>query len=293
MLLAAKLVIALTEPLVFLALLVGFGLVLARFGRVVLARVAFGVAIVLYVAIGLTPLPEWMMRTLEDRFPAQALALDAVAGVIVLGGGTGDGLVAAERDTYLLGSAAERLTTAVGLHRRAPELPILFAGYHGALVVRGLSEGEVTRRFLLDLGLQPADFLFEERSRNTFENARESRALLAPLDGRPWLLVTSAFHMPRAVAAFRAEGFEVVPHPVDYRARRPADTWLAPSMSARFELFRLALREAVGLVSYRLLGRSDQLWPEPWPKARGDGAERRPRLASWAVGQATESRLGP
>ena len=261
--LLAKLVIALTEPLVLLAVLIGLGLILHRFGRRRMARLCLGAAGVGYVAIALTPLPEWAMRTLEDRLPAPAVDPAATAGAIVLGGATTNPRLAEERGTYLLGDAAERLTAAAGLRVRHPDLPIVFSGYHGSVRARGWPEGEITRRLLADLGLDPATFLFEERSRNTFENARYSYEWLQP-DGRaPWLLVTSAFHMPRSVAAFRAAGFEVVPYPVDYRALRPAETWWEPSVAGRFELFRLASREALGLVAYRLLGRTDRLWPEP------------------------------
>ena len=261
--LLAKLVIGLTDPLVVLGLLVGVGLVLAWAGRRYLARVSLGAAVVVYVVIGLTPLPDWMMRTLEDRFPAAPVDLGAVAGAIVLGGSTGDARVAQERDTYLLSDAAERLTAALGLHREHPSLVIVFSGHHGGVRARGFSEGQMIRRLLSELGLDEADFLFEERSRNTFENARYSYELIEADEDIPWLLVTSAFHMPRSVAVFRSVGFEVVPYPVDYRARPPLATILEPNVSGRFDLFRVALRELLGLAAYRALGRTDTLWPAP------------------------------
>lgn len=263
--LLAKLLAMLAEPLVLLGLLAALAFLAARLGWRLAARAFALTALGVYLVIGFTPLPELMVRTLEDRFPPVAVDLDEIAGVIVLGGSTGSGVLAEERDTYLLGEAAERLTAGLGLAVARPSLPVLFSGYHGTLRAEGFSEGEMIRRVLRDLGFEPERFLFEERSRNTFENAVLSHALVGGDDQRPWLLVTSAFHMPRSVAAFRKAGFDVVPHPVDFRARLPAATWLEISPAGRFDLFRTASKEFLGLVAYRLLGRTDTIWPAPAP----------------------------
>ncbi|TVQ34776.1 MAG: YdcF family protein [Geminicoccaceae bacterium] len=258
----AKLVIALTDPLAVLGLLVLGFVVLTAIGWRRLARASLGLAIAFYLVVGFTPLADAMLRSLEDRFPPEPIDLAEVAGAVVLGGSTGNARLAEERGTYLLGNAAERLTAAIGLHVQDPDLPIVFSGYHGTVRARGLAEGEMTRMLLGELGFDPRDFLFEERSRNTFENAVYSFDLVGA-QGQPWLLVTSAFHMPRSVAAFRAAGFDVVPHPVDFRALHPRDTWRGVDLAGRFDRFRTASREFIGLVSYRALGRTDSVWPAP------------------------------
>jgi uncharacterized SAM-binding protein YcdF (DUF218 family) len=114
---------------------------------------------------------------------------------------------------------------------------------------------------MAELGLPPGSFRYEERSRTTYENARYTAEAFGR-EGR-WLLVTSAFHMPRAVAAFRAQGIEVVPYPVDWRAPEvEARRWIR-SGSERLSWARFALKEWVGLAAYRLLGRTDTLFPAP------------------------------
>lgn len=256
----AKLVGFLLEPLNLLVVLTLAGAVLAPV-RLRLAAVPWGAAGLLLVLVTATPLPEWSLRVLEDRFPPRHVAVEAVGGAVVLGGATGSATLAAARDTYLLGDAAERLTAAAGLARRHPELPVVVAGFSAAVWHRGWSEAEMTRRLMAELGLPPDRFLYEERSRTTFENARYTAARIAT--DRPWLLVTSAFHMPRAVASFRAAGVEVVPYPVDWRAPRVDWRALRPNATARFDWARLALKEWVGLVVYRLLGRTDTLFPAP------------------------------
>ncbi len=258
----AKLVGFILDPLNLVFLLLTLGALLAPWQRGAgTAAVAAATAVVLVVSV--TPLPEWLLRTLEERFPPVSYAASDLAGVVVLGGATGSAVVAAERDTYLLGEAAERLTAAAGLARRHPDLPVVVAGFSAAVRHRGFSEGEMTRRLMADLGFPPDRFAYEERSRTTYENARFTARRVAG-EG-PWLLVTSAFHMPRAVASFRAQGLEVVPYPVDWRAPPLDPTAWRPKASARFAWARVAIKEWVGLLAYRLLGRTDTLLPSPRP----------------------------
>ncbi|MFP4125619.1 MAG: YdcF family protein [Alphaproteobacteria bacterium] len=259
----AKLVGFLIEPVNAVTVLLVTGLVLATLRRRRPAAAALGAAAVLFLSLTLTPLPEWLMRSLEERFPPTPYDVSALAGAVVLGGATGDGALAAARDTYLLGDPAERLTAAAGLRRRHPDLVIVISGFSGAVRHQGLSEGEMTRRLMAELGLAPESFHYEERSRTTHENARYTAARFAR-DGR-WLLVTSAFHMPRAVAAFRAQGVEVVPYPVDWRAPELEGTRWLRSGSDRLIWARLAIKEWVGLAAYRALGRTDTLLPTPDP----------------------------
>jgi uncharacterized SAM-binding protein YcdF (DUF218 family) len=257
----AKFVGYLIDPVNAVSWLVVIGLGLAALRRRRPAAAALGAAAVVLLSLTLTPLPEWLMRGLEDRFPPTPYEVSDLAGAVVLGGATGSAELAAARETYLLDAPAERLTAAAGLRRRHPDLPIVISGFSAAVRHQGLSEGEMTRRLMAELGFAPESFRYEERSRTTFENARYTAETFGR-DGR-WLLVTSAFHMPRAVAAFRAQGVEVIPYPVDWRAP-PVDWahWLR-SGSARLSWARLALKEWVGLVAYRLLGRTDTLFPGP------------------------------
>ena len=140
----------------------------------------------------------------------------------------------------------------------------MFSGGNPDLVFAGPPESA----FVLDLferfGIPRARFQVEERSRNTVENAVYSKALAAPKPGERWLLVTSAYHMPRAIGAFRKAGFDVDAYPVDYRTAGAEDL-LIPFEDAASGLRRtdIAAREWIGLLAYRLVGRTDALFPGP------------------------------
>ena len=113
------------------------------------------------------------------------------------------------------------------------------------------------------LGVEESRLVLENRSRNTYENAVFTREMVEPQPGETWLLVTSAFHMPRSVGLFRKAGFDVTPWPADYRTAGterigPAQDNVADSL----QNLSVATREWIGLVAYRVTGRIDSILPE-------------------------------
>lgn len=215
-----------------------------------------------FLAVAATPLSALLTLPLEDRFARPAAPPARVDGVVVLGGAV-DQMLTQARGIPALNGAAERMTEAVALARRFPDATILFTGGSGRLDPTGMTEAEVAARLFASLGLEGERVRYENRSRNTWENATESRALAAPKPGETWLLVTSASHMPRAVGCFRRAGFAVVPWPVNYSTAPGARGWFEAPFAARLGQAEWAIREYVGLVAYRLLGRTDALFPAP------------------------------
>ena len=204
-----------------------------------------------------------MLRPLENRFPQPSLDIAAPDGIVVLGGAIQQ-VIGATRGQVTMWDAAARITAGAVLARRFPAARLVYTGGSNALVSEIGSEAEDAKRLWTDLGIDPARIRIEDRSRNTAENARFTHDLLQPRPGQRWLLVTSAYHMPRSVGLFRAAGFEVLPYPVDYRS---TGTWrdLLPTVEIGSGLTRLdvAVREWIGLVAYGLSGRTADLFPAP------------------------------
>ncbi len=227
------------------------------------ARFFLAVLLLYGGGILLTPLPELSLRALENRFPVPQIAAGDIAGIIVLGGATSDGAVAAARGQPALNGAAERLTTAMALHRAMPDLPFVVSGFSGRLNPRGWNEAEITARLFEQQGIDLAGVRFEAESRNTAENARLTAGMVAGQGAaKPWLLITSAAHVPRAVASFRAEGLEVLPYPVDYRTE-PANLRWPRDISSSLGVAATALHEWLGLLVYYVSGRTEVLFPAP------------------------------
>ncbi|KQT83534.1 YdcF family protein [Aurantimonas sp. Leaf443] len=252
----------LLQPLAVVLALLVLSAVLSRLAWRRTARVAFWSATLFLALAALSPAGLLMMAFLENRVPPAVLPQEA-AGIVVLGGGF-DTRVARTRGVPELNEAADRLTAGLALARRYPQARVLFSGGVAALLEEDMPETEAARRLYADLGLEPSRLLLEDRARNTYENAVEAKALAAPRPGETWLLVTSAYHMPRAVGCFRVAGFDVLPVPVDYRTPAGAAVYRPSSTTTRnLEKVHFALREFIGLATYYATGRTDAWIPGP------------------------------
>jgi uncharacterized SAM-binding protein YcdF (DUF218 family) len=218
-----------------------------------------GVVTLLLLTIAVMPFGQWMAAPLEARFPAPSLP-ERVDGIIVLGGGV-DALVSRAHGQTALNDAGDRIVEAAILARRHPEARLVLSGGEGTMVAHGEQEAEFERALLIELGVPAERIVMENRSRNTYENAVFSREVVKPRPDEAWLLVTSAAHMPRAVGCFRHAAWQVVPYPVDFRTGASARADFA--LSEHLGLIDFITKEWIGLVAYRLLGRTDALFPAP------------------------------
>lgn len=205
-----------------------------------------------------------LVQSLESRFPApQATSEADHAGAIILGGGF-DGAVTAMRGGWSLNGAGDRFAMAVALRRRHPDMPVIISGGDAGFFSVLEADSDIAPRFFADLIGSDSGFVLEGKSRNTHENAIHVRDLIADrLDdgtGRPWLLVTSAFHMPRAMESFHAAGLPTVALPVDYRTPGTASwRFSLADPHGQMGLFSLYMREMTGLAVYRWTGRAKAL----------------------------------
>jgi uncharacterized SAM-binding protein YcdF (DUF218 family) len=254
------------DNLLLVLLVAGTGLLVLRRRRLGLGLVA-GSAILL-LAIGLLPVGAWLLAPLENRFPAPAALPGQVQGIIMLGGGLDHDLSLARRQ-LVLREPGERLVALVRLARRYPEARLVLAEGKGSLGRRELEEALRGRQLFADLGLDYSRLVFEDGARTTHENALRTRRLLNPQPGQRWILITSAWHMPRAVGVFRAAGWSVIPYPVDYRTNGVGIGYRGFDLKGGLERFSLAAREWAGLAAYRALNRSDAWFPGPGEPAAG------------------------
>jgi len=220
-------------------------------------------SLVLIAIVGLSPLGNALILPLEDRFPPWDPSRGAPDGIVLLGGAISPD-VSEARGSVALDEAAERITATAELARRYPNARIIISGGSSALMFDEAIEAVFAVKQLEALGVAHERITAEEQSRNTIENAVFSRLVADPKPGERWLLVTSAYHMPRAIAAFRAAGFPIEPYPVDWRTRGPAELlWPFPTVADGLQRTDTALHEWIGLVAYRLAGHTADLFPAP------------------------------
>lgn len=220
-------------------------------------------SIVLTAVVGWSPLGNILILPLEQRFPPWNSSHGPPDGLVVLGGAvTPD--VSAARGAVALNEAAERMTAAAELARRYPKVRIIYSGGSNSVLADRIPEAPFAVQELEALGVAHDRITAEEQSRNTIENAVFSRLLAQPKPGERWLLITSAYHMPRAMAAFRAAGFSVEAYPVDWRTRGPIDAGRPfAALSEGLRRTDEAAHEWIGLLGYWLTGRTKELFPAP------------------------------
>lgn len=261
---ASKIIAPLFWPSSIILLLLVAGAVLLLLDRgVCWGRRMVVSGVILMLACGFSPLGNWLLLPLEQRF-ARGEVPDDLAGIIILGGFERIEITR-DRKQLAINEAAERLTESILLAKARPRAKVIFTGGDAAMI--GPAESGATdqvRQYLVAVGIAPERLVIEGASRTTHENALLLAPILKPAPGQSYLLVTSAFHMPRSIATFRAKGFDVQPWPVDYRTAGWQDL-TAPftSMPAGLNSVDTAFKEWVGLIAYRLSGRSAVLWPGP------------------------------
>lgn len=222
------------------------------------ARCLSGLAAAASLLIALFPVGEWLLYPLEARFTNELP--ETIDGIIVLGGSVDPVKSAAWRQVETR-ATAEREFNFLALAQRYPQARLAFTGGSGSLTDQEYKEAEWTARLFGQQGLDLTRITFESESRNTHENAVLSKKLLAPAQDENWLLITTAWHMPRAVGAFCKAGFPVIAHPVDHWTLRGELLRLEWDFADNLNELGVAVHEWLGLLVYRLTGKTSSLLP--------------------------------
>ena len=243
----------LTEPLAYVALMMIAGLALRRFmpRRSVAVQIA---AVALLIAVGFEAVPNAIVRRLESSYVVAPQDISSYVGMVILGGVF---LPSDSNNTRNIGlnDAAERAVVPVALLRSYPRLKIVFSGGDDEQRLRASqSEAGRARVFFNAMGVSPDTVTYERESRTTAENAAFSARLAGVNKSEPWLLVTSAWHMPRSLAAFHKAGWSnITALPVDFRSNADVPA-LSYSLDRGLSLWRIALHEYAGYVWYQVNG---------------------------------------
>lgn len=243
-----------TQPLVWVAALLALAVwMLGR--RPAFARALTAAALGLLLFLGWLPAPNALLHDLESRYaeiPPKA-DLQPYVGMVVLGGALEHGYVAQDHRQPVLNDGAERMVAPAAAARLLPNLQIVFTGGEGTVFGTGPSEAQRARVLFESLGLTGERVRYESASRTTYENA----VLTAQLEGintsQPWLLVTSAWHMPRSMAVFRKAGWNVTAYPVDFRTGN-STPWAEYSLREGVTRWQLVLHEWLGMLAYGMRG---------------------------------------
>jgi uncharacterized SAM-binding protein YcdF (DUF218 family) len=251
----AKIANYLLEPLYILSfflLILIFLLLFTNFKKLTIFSAKF--LLILFLFFGYTPLSNFLLNKLEDFIKPSKYPVQQLKGIVVLGGSFNSGLQSKERNEVLLNSSAERLTKVLEIYNKNPKIIILFTGFSGELKPQGWSESDMAKKFFLEQGVRSENLIFENKSRNTFENINYSKDIIKNYKG-PWGLITSASHMPRSYFGFKRQGLILEPIIVDFKTGTSPIFWISFNIDSGLSNWSTLLHEVVGISYYKITGK--------------------------------------
>jgi len=219
-----------------------------------ITKILFKILWILFLFFGYTPLSNFLLNKLEDFIKPSKYPVQQLKGVVVLGGSFNSGLQSKERNEVLLNSSAERLTKVLEIYNKNPKILILFSGFSGALKPQGWSESDMAKKFFLEQGVRSENLIFENKSRNTFENINYSKDIINNYKGT-WGLITSASHMPRSYFGFKRQGLILEPIIVDFKTGTSPIFWISFNIGSGLSNWSTLLHEVVGISYYKITGK--------------------------------------
>ena len=258
----SKLAWGLLSPTNLIMLFMALGTFFLFKGAIAAAKKVLISTVVVTLLLTVYPFGDSVIYPLESRFNKPLVMPEQIDGIIVLGGGE-QLKTSLSWNSAELGAGGDRYIGAAILAKRYPSAPVIFTGGNNLLRFQGKGdEGSIAQRLLIAIGIEKDRLLIESQSRNTNENFLFTRPLLPEITGR-YLLVTSAFHMPRAMGIARQQGLNVIAYPVDYRSNKPALRQWGFNLYEHLEVLEPAWREWLGLTVYYLTGKTDSWFPAP------------------------------
>jgi uncharacterized SAM-binding protein YcdF (DUF218 family) len=207
--------------------------------------------LILFLFFGYSPLSNFLLSKIEDYIQPSKYPIQQLTGVVVLGGSFEKGSESKERNEVFINSSAERLTKALEIYKKNPRVFILFSGFSNAIKPQGWSESDMAKKFFLDQGVRIDNLIFENQSRNTFENIKYSKDIIANYKGT-WGLVTSAHQMPRSFFAFKKQGLILEPINVDYKTGTNRMFWINFDISSGLSNWSIIFHEFIGIAYYKV-----------------------------------------
>ena len=261
MFLLSKLIWIVLSPLNLLIIILFIGFLFQLMKTQLISRMFYLIALLFFITVGIFPTGKFLLSNLESKYPALNIMPNKIDGILILGGPTNPSLTHIHNQVSF-NDAGERLTEAIKLIKIYHSSKIIFSGGSGSLEQNILTHSYVAKKFFLEMGIDINRIIFESKSNNTFENFLFSKKLINPKSNEKWLLITSSFHMTRAMNIAEKMEWEFIPYHVDFRTGNKKIK-LIPSFTKilqNFNTFNLVSHEIVGLISYYFLGRTGKIF---------------------------------
>ena len=261
MFLLSKIVWVILSHLNLLIIFLIFGYLFKILRKRLVSRAFYLISLLFFIIVGILPTGTFFLSELESKYPALNILPKDINGIIILGGPTNPNLTHIHNQVAF-NEAGERLTEAIRLIKIYNSSTVIFSGGSGSLNPDVLPHTFVAKKFFLEMGVDINKIIFESKSNNTYENILFSKNIVNPKKNEKWLLVTSSFHMTRAMNVAEKLKWEFIPYPVDFRTGNEKIKFIPTfdKILPNFNRFNLAAHEIVGLISYYFLGRTSKIY---------------------------------
>lgn len=242
------------NQLLLISLILLIALFLFIISRKEMSKKVLILATVYFVIIAIIPTGKILMFFLEREILGENYKFEHLDGIIVLSGNEDIDKSQHYNQLYTSGTTY-RLIESIKLSKKFPKAQIVFSGGSGSIFSKKLST-QVAENFFELFSYDINSIIFESNSSNTYENLIFTKKIVNPKINENWVLVTSAFHMRRALGVSNQLGLQLTPYPVDYRlSKNLFSEFFKFNLMENISIFQVASREVLGLFTYRLLKR--------------------------------------
>jgi len=244
------------NPINLLVILLLIGIFFQLIRKKIYKRI-YQINLILFFLIVFFPTGTFLLWKLENTYPKQEIINNDIDGVLILGAGI-DEFMTHEYKQMILNDRIERITESAKIIKKFPNAKIIYSGGNGTFSKPELGSDEVANIFYKQLGVNTDRIIFENKSRNTYENFIFSKKFI-DTDEEKWLLITSAYHMKRAMSVAKKLNLNLIPYPVDFTLQKDFK-WKFWYHKINFlynmNNFQLASHEYIGLIVYYLTKKS-------------------------------------
>ena len=209
--------------------------------------------------ISIFPIGNFLINKIEKEYHFTTQVPDVLDGILVLGGATLP-ILFKEFNQVSVNGSAERLIESVKIIRKFEKSKIIFSGGSGVLDRSDLGHAEAAKFFYETVGVDTQKIIFENRSRNTYENILFTKSIVDPTKNEKWLLITSASHMKRALLVGKKLGWNFIPYAVDFKTYKKIKFKPSFNLLSNLVSFQQASHEWLGLISYYFMNRTEKIF---------------------------------
>ena len=241
---------------IYILLLVIFLLILKK-NKTALVLLIFNVLFILMISV--FPLGNFLLFQLEKKFHNVDPVTVKIDGILILGGASNPYLSSIHKQ-LIFNNSSERLIESIKLIKKYKDAKVVFSGGLGDINYPNLDHAKVAKDLFDSMEINTTEIIFENKSKNTYENIIFSKKIANIKKNEKWLLVTSAFHMNRAMLIANKHGLNLIPYPVDFRLSKNFNFKPTLRLIGNLKSLDMSLREWTGLFAYYLMGRSSGVY---------------------------------